>query len=158
MHMSKAERVVGYMIENGISVSSAESCTGGLFAKTLTDISGVSAIFPGGVVSYSNEVKENLLGVRADTLASVGAVSEDTARQMAQGVRRLMGTDIGVSATGIAGPNSDGTDKPVGLVYIALDDKDGTTVVRLDLNGDRSAIRQGTVSAIFDLIAERILK
>ena len=152
--ISKAEKLVRSLIENNISISSAESCTGGYFAKTLTDISGVSSVFPGGVVSYSNEVKQDLLGVDKKTLDTLGAVSEETACQMASGVRKLMNTDIGVSATGIAGPNSDGTDKPVGLVYIAVANKEGVFPKKLDLSGSREEIRRKTVESLIDAISE----
>ncbi|MBQ7499286.1 MAG: CinA family protein [Clostridia bacterium] len=151
----KAAAIVDTLIKKELTICSAESCTGGLFAKTMTDISGVSQIYPGGVVSYANSVKEKVLGVDPRILASVGAVSEETARAMAEGVRALLEADIGVSATGIAGPNSDGTDKPVGLVYIALADKDGTTVRKLNLSGGRDDIRTATVESIFELIEEK---
>ena len=142
------------LMDKGLTISSAESCTGGMFAKTMTDFSGVSKIYPGGVVSYSNSVKEKVLGVDPHILATVGAVSEETARAMAEGVRALTGTEIGVSATGIAGPNSDGSDKPVGLVYIGLANSGGTIVKKLNLSGGRDAIRKATVGEMLDLIAE----
>ena len=118
--LEKATQVINKIKENGHTLGLAESCTGGWLSKIITDVSGVSAVYKGGICSYSNEVKMNLLGVQADTLAQYGAVSEQTARQMAAGVKETLNTDIGVGITGIAGPESDNTNKPVGLVYIAV--------------------------------------
>ena len=106
--------------ENGLTISCAESCTGGLLTSTLTDVPGSSAYLTGSVVSYTNEVKARILGVPEESLASCGAVSEPVARAMAEGVRALMRTDIGVGITGIAGPGGGTVGKPVGLVYIAV--------------------------------------
>ncbi|HPY08217.1 MAG TPA: nicotinamide-nucleotide amidohydrolase family protein, partial [Smithellaceae bacterium] len=102
------------------------SCTGGLIADRLTDVSGSSAYFDRGLVTYSNEAKIQLLGVPADILAKHGAVSEETARAMAEGVRKLAGTNLGLSSTGIAGPTGGTKEKPVGTVYIALTDGEKT--------------------------------
>lgn len=118
--LEKATQAINKIKENGHTLGLAESCTGGWLSKIITDVSGVSAVYKGGICSYSNEVKMNLLGVQADTLAQYGAVSEQTARQMAAGVKETLNTDIGVGITGIAGPESDNTNKPVGLVYIAV--------------------------------------
>lgn len=115
-----AEKVVSDLIKSGTTLSVAESCTGGWLSKILTDVSGISAIYKGGICSYSNEVKVKLLGVKEETLKVHGAVSEQTARQMAEGVRKAMNTDIGIGITGIAGPQSDNTQKPVGLIYVAV--------------------------------------
>ena len=108
------------MAERGLTVAVAESCTGGLIAHRLTNVPGSSAYFLGGVVAYANEVKEGVLGVRSETLRRHGAVSQETALEMARGVRRLLGADIALSATGIAGPTGGTPEKPVGLVYVAL--------------------------------------
>ena len=113
-------RLVEILKERGLTISTAESCTGGLVAKTFTDVSGVSSVFWGGVVSYDNSVKENVLGVKRETLDSYGAVSYQTAKEMAQGVRDLCKTDIGISTTGIAGPTGGTPEKPVGTVYIGI--------------------------------------
>lgn len=115
-----ANRIVPSLINSGTTLAVAESCTGGWLSKILTDVSGISAIYKGGICSYSNEVKMKLLGVNEETLKAYGAVSEQTAREMAEGVRNAMSTDIGIGITGIAGPNSDNTNKPVGLIYIAI--------------------------------------
>jgi PncC family amidohydrolase len=101
-------------------MASAESCTGGLIGHLVTNIPGSSDYYWGGVIAYANEVKQNVLGVRAETLASAGAVSQETAIQMARGVCRVLGTDYGLSVTGIAGPTGATPGKPVGLVYIGL--------------------------------------
>lgn len=115
------ERVVRLLKEKKLTVATAESCTAGYISKRITDFPGTSNVFGCGAVTYSNEIKQKLLGVRAETLEKYGAVSEQTAREMAAGIRRVSGADIGIAVTGIAGPGSDGTSKPVGLSYVALD-------------------------------------
>ena len=126
-----AEKAVQKLVEEKLTLSVAESCTGGWLSKILTDISGVSAIYKGGVCSYANETKMNILGVDKNTLDSVGAVSEQVAAQMATGVRKTLNTDIGIGITGIAGPTSDNTSKPVGLIYVAISFGDKTKVIEL---------------------------
>lgn len=125
------EAVVALLKEKGMKLATAESCTGGLIGKRITNISGASSVFDCGIISYSNEIKHKILGVREDDLKKYGAVSEQVAKQMAQGVLKLSGADVAVSVTGIAGPNSDGTDKPVGLSYIGLAHKNGAEVKKL---------------------------
>jgi nicotinamide-nucleotide amidase len=120
--------VVSLLREKSKTVATAESCTGGLLAKRITDISGSSDVFHMGCVTYSNDVKEKLLGVKHDTLEKYGAVSEQTAREMAEGIVRLSGADIGIGITGIAGPTGGTDKKPVGTVYIALSDGKDTWV------------------------------
>lgn len=127
--------VIRMLKEKGLTVATAESCTGGLISKRITDISGSSAVYGCGVISYSNETKENVLGVSHENLEKYGAVSEQVARQMATGVLELSGADIAVSVTGVAGPNNDGTDKPVGLIYLSLAAKDGTLYTKKLLTG-----------------------
>jgi nicotinamide-nucleotide amidase len=115
------EFVVGkLLVEKKLTLSLAESCTGGLIGHRLTDVPGSSDYFRGGVVAYSNEAKEKLLNVRHETLSDFGAVSPETAIEMARGARRAFGTDIALSVTGIAGPGGGLPGKPVGLVYISL--------------------------------------
>lgn len=121
---SAEERLVALLKENGLTVAAAESCTGGYIAKRITDVPGASGVFGFGATTYSNEAKTKLLGVKKETLEKFGAVSENTAREMAAGIRRASGADVGISSTGIAGPDSDGTDGPVGLCYVALDAPD----------------------------------
>lgn len=134
-----------------LTVATAESCTGGAIAAAITDRPGVSSFFLGGVVSYANSVKEQLLGVPAQVIAEYGAVSEATARAMAAGVRERLGADVGISTTGIAGPSGATEAKPVGLVYVAVATP-ATTLVRRDVwSGDRSAVRQASVRAALQL-------
>lgn len=115
------EKQVGELLSRrGWTLAVAESCTGGLLGHLITDVSGSSAYFQGGVISYSNEVKERLLGVPHETLIEHGAVSKETTLAMAQGARRLLGVDVALSVTGIAGPTGGTAEKPVGLVYIGL--------------------------------------
>ena len=114
------EEIIGLLVESGKMLAVAESCTGGLIGHRITQVSGSSAAFLGGVIAYHNSVKEKTLGVPADVLAREGAVSEATALAMAEGVRRLLGADIGLAVTGIAGPTGGTEDRPVGLTYVAL--------------------------------------
>lgn len=130
--MTLEEEVISLLNRKGLTLTAAESCTGGLIAKRLTDVSGASAVFHGSLVTYSNRLKEKWLGVRAETLQAYGAVSAQTAREMALGARKAADADLAVAVTGIAGPNSDDTNKPVGLVFIALASKDGVTVEKYE--------------------------
>ena len=150
------EKTIKYLIENNISIATAESCTGGLIAKTITDFSGVSQIYAEGYVTYSNEAKIKNLGVKRETLEAYGAVSENTAREMAAGVRTKSGAVVGVSSTGIAGPGGGTPSKPVGLVYIACSTDKGCTVRELRLSGNRDEVRNKTVSEVFTLISDSI--
>lgn len=134
------------LLEKGLSLATAESCTGGTVAQRLTALPGVSAVYRGGVVSYWTSVKADVLGVPQAILAEYGAVSEPTARAMAEGVCRVTGAEIGVSVTGVAGPDSDERGNPVGLVYLGLHTPDGTFCRRLDL-GQRRRDRIRNVSA-----------
>ena len=130
--MTLEEEVVSLLNQKGLTLTAAESCTGGLIAKRLTDVSGASAVFHGSLVTYSNRLKEKWLGVQVETLQPYGAVSAQTAREMALGARKAADADLAVAVTGIAGPNSDDTNKPVGLVFIALADKDSVTVEKYE--------------------------
>ena len=144
--------VVQEMTARGLTLAAAESCTGGLLGKRVTDLPGASACFLGGVVSYSNQAKQDLLGVKKETLEQFGAVSEQVACQMAEGVRRAMGADVGVSTTGVAGPGGS-EQKPAGLVYIGLSTKEGTRAVRiLKPNQSRDRVRRLASSTALDLI------
>ena len=133
------------------TVATAESCTGGLLGKAITDVSGSSAVYPGGVISYCNRVKHAILGVEQDLLDTLGPVSAAVARQMAEGVRRVIGADLGVGITGIAGPDSDGTGRPVGLVYIAASDGTRSLVRECRFDGDRAAVRAQAAEAAAEL-------
>lgn len=125
------EAVVKALKERHLTVATAESCTAGLIAKRITDIPGASEVFECGIVSYANRIKHKVLGVSEEDLNEYGAVSEPVARQMAQGALKISGADIAVSVTGIAGPDSDSTNKPVGLIYIGLADRDNVWVKEL---------------------------
>ena len=130
--MKLEEKVVKLLGQKGLTMACAESCTGGLIAKRITDVSGSSAVFNCGIVSYSNEIKEKVLGVKSETLEKYGAVSEQTVVEMVQGVLKISGDDIAVSVSGIAGPNSDNTEKPVGLIYLAVSDNKKIITKRLN--------------------------
>ena len=135
-----------------LTLSAAESCTGGLIAKRLTDVPGASQVFLGGVVSYTNGVKNHVLGVPASLLESCGAVSAPVARAMAVGVRVLTGSDLALSVTGLAGPDGDDRGNPVGTVFTALSTPEGTFVRRLTLGGDRARIRTLSAHHALDLL------
>ena len=124
--------------ERGMTLATAESCTGGLISKRVTDLAGCSDVFLGGCVTYANEAKERLIGVSRETLEKYGAVSEQTAREMARGVRLALGADVGIATTGIAGPGGGTPDKPVGTVYIAVSTEEGEKVKLLTLSPKRS--------------------
>jgi nicotinamide-nucleotide amidase len=146
--------VVLFLRERGLTLATAESCTGGLIAKRITDLSGCSDVFSGGCVTYSNEAKERLLGVSHESLACYGAVSEQVAAEMARGVRERLGADVGISATGIAGPTGGNAEKPVGTVYVGISTKNGEQVRKLSLSPMRSRdyIRKVTASNAYDMI------
>lgn len=147
------EAVVEMLKEKGLKLATAESCTGGLIGKRITNISGASSVFDCGIISYSNEIKHKILGVNEDDLKKYGAVSEQVAKQMATGVLKLSGADIAVSVTGIAGPLSDGTKKPVGLSYIALADKDNVWVKELNTGrNDRDYNRYVNASNALNMV------
>lgn len=145
------------LIDKKKTVSFAESCTGGLISGSLTDLPGVSPVFLGGVVAYNNQVKIDLLHVSVDILRDEGAVSEACAIAMATGCRDIMKTDFAVSVTGIAGPDGASDEKPVGLVYIAIADVNGTEVIRLKLAGNRIRIRKVSVLQALNLLRRRLL-
>ena len=151
---SLEKAAIALLREKGLTLACAESCTGGLISKRITDIAGCSDVFVGGCVSYANEAKIKLLGVSEDTLREWGAVSEQTAKEMAIGVRRVLGTDIGVSVTGIAGPGGGTPEKPVGTVFLGISTRKGDQVRRLSLSSMRSRdyIRCVSASNIFDMI------
>ncbi len=145
------------LLENNLTIATAESCTGGLISETITNIPGVSSIFMGGAVTYSNESKEEYLRVKKETLQSFGAVSRETALEMAEGIRSRLKTDIGVSVTGIAGPGGGTPDKPVGLVYVGLASEKGAITKELRLLGNRKRIRTITALNVFDMIRRHVL-
>lgn len=148
------ETLVRRLKDMGKTVATAESCTGGLLGKSITDVSGSSAVYPGGVISYCNRIKHCLLGVDQALLDAVGPVSVEVAFQMARGVRRTVGADYGVSVTGIAGPNSDETGRPVGLVYLGAASAEMTLVRAFRFAGDREAVRTQAAQAAASLMLE----
>jgi nicotinamide-nucleotide amidase len=156
------EGAVGHLLtEKGATLALAESCTGGLLAKRLTDRAGSSGYFVEGLVTYSNEAKERLLGVPHELLVECGAVSEPVARAMAEGVRENADTDYGLSITGVAGPNGGTEEKPIGLVFLGLSDRSRTVVEKLDLSAwrrSREAIRERSANRAFDLLRRLILE
>ena len=152
--VSSLEEVVFSLLkEKNMTIGVAESCTGGLMAKRLTALSGVSAVFNGGIVSYTNEVKHNVLGVPADILEEHGAVSAPVAAAMAEGARRVLGCDIALSSTGVAGPNRDDRGNEVGTMFVAIATPEGTYVrpLRLPNRPMRERLRTQTASNAFDL-------
>lgn len=153
-----AERLVLLCTKKGLSLGTAESCTGGLIAAAITDVPGASAVFLGGIVSYANEIKEKVLGVSSDTLAAYGAVSEQTAKEMTAGTQHALSCDFSVATTGIAGPGGGTAEKPVGLVYIAVSSaRNGLSICSRKLfKGDRTEIRRQTVYTALDLLYQAI--
>ena len=149
------EEKVGTVLKNrSLTLACAESCTGGLLTSRLTDVAGSSAYIKGAVVSYSNEVKMSHLGVKEETLASYGAVSKETAREMSEGVRSRIGADLGVGITGIAGPGGGSAEKPVGLVYISVAGARGTVVKRNVFAGTRTEIKRQAVDTALNMLLE----
>ena len=140
----------------GLTIACAESCTGGLLTSTLTDVSGSSSYVMGSVVSYSNDVKARILHVPVETLSVYGAVSEQTARAMAEGVRALMQTDLGVGITGSAGPDGGSAEKPVGLVYIAVSNQAKTVVQKNYFHGTRLENKQSAVDKALAMIRDML--
>lgn len=152
--MSLATSLVGALVERGLTVATAESLTGGLVCAELTSVPGSSATVRGAVVSYATDVKASVLGVDPDLLARTGPVDAVVAAAMAEGVRRVLGADVGVATTGVAGPGpSDGM--PAGTVFVAASGPwpSGTRTRRLALEGDRGTIRRATVDAALELLA-----
>lgn len=143
--MTVAEKLVALLQAQGLTCATAESCTGGGVGSAITAVPGSSTVFAGGVISYANAVKERVLGVAPETLATVGAVSAETAAQMAAGARRLLGTDLAVSVTGIAGPDGGSDAKPVGLVWFGLATAAGTRTEKCLFCGDRAHVREQAV-------------
>lgn len=140
------------LIERGLTLATAESCTGGLLGNRITNVAGSSEYYLGGIVSYSDAAKMNLLGVSQETLKEFGAVSEETAQEMALGARRVLQSDVGVSITGIAGPTGGTEDKPVGLVYIAVDVAGDVAVRKFVFSEDRRYNKELSAQAALNLV------
>ena len=157
-NIKKAEALVKILLERGLKVTFAESCTGGLLGATLTSVSGASDVFDGSLVSYANEVKADKLGVDRNTLATVGAVSEDSARQMALGALRAFSADCGAAITGIAGPGGGTSEKPVGTVFISAAFNGNVNVERCLFSGNRAQVREQSVAKALDMLTEILSK
>jgi nicotinamide-nucleotide amidase len=155
---STAELVLDLLRERGLTIGTAESCTGGLVAARLTDVPGSSDVFRGAVVAYGNEVKEAQLGVPGDVLARFGAVSAETAAAMAAGARGTLGVDVAVAVTGVAGPGGGTAEKPVGLVFLHAVGPGGELARRLDFPGDRETIRLRSAVAALHLVRTLVTK
>ena len=153
-----AEIVLDLCRDRGLTLATAESCTGGLVSARLTAVPGSSAVFVGGVVSYANDVKEQALGVPREVLESYGAVSAEAAKAMAEGVRDRLGADIGVAVTGVAGPDGGSDEKPVGLVFVHAAGPGGEEARRSELPGDREMIRGRATAAALHLVRRLLEK
>ena len=152
------EDVLGrLLIDKGLTISSAESCTGGLIAAKLVNYPGISAVFKEGVITYSNEAKMKRLGVKKDTLDKFSAVSYETAKEMAEGIAKTANTDIGIATTGVAGPSGGTFEKPVGLVYIGLYKNGKTYVKKCQYSGSRDVVRQRATMTALDLVRRHII-
>jgi PncC family amidohydrolase len=154
MILSAETRVGKKLKDLVLTVAVAESVTGGLIGSRLTDVPGSSEYFMGGVVAYSNDAKMKLLGVKRETLVRHGAVSEEAAREMAEGVRRSFGTDIGLAVSGIAGPGGATKDKPVGLMWLAISAKDVSRARSVRLTGDRLQNKAGAADQVLGMLEE----
>lgn len=155
-NISYEAEILSFFREHQLTFSTAESCTGGMIGEKITALSGSSEIYCGGIISYSNEVKMKVLGVKAETLSGYGAVSVETASEMAEGARRLTESDIAVSVTGIAGPTGSTADKPVGTVCFGISTKDKTKTFRKQFgeNKTRDEIRELAASFALRLVLE----
>ena len=156
---SVEEWLGAYLSDKGWRIATAESCTGGLIASRITDVSGSSAYFEQGFVTYSNEAKMALLGVSKDIVATEGgpgAVSEDCARSMAEGVRAATGSEVGLSVTGIAGPTGGTPEKPVGTVYMAVATVSGTNCRHYLFGGSRLEVKAQTAQAALEMARDTL--
>ncbi len=156
--MMLEEKIGLLLTQQGLTLATAESCTGGLVAHRITDVPGSSAYFVGGIVAYANEAKEALLGVQPETLAAHGAVSEEVAREMARGARQRLGADVAVAITGIAGPAGGTPDKPVGLTYVALSAPGVELVERHVWTQGRQENKHASAEAALRLVADYLKK
>ena len=154
--MSVEEEVGRLLAQRGETLAIAESLTGGLVASMVTDVPGSSAYFVEGVVAYANESKMERLGVREGTLVAHGAVSEEVAREMAEGVRSVLDTDWGISTTGIAGPTGATEEKPLGLVHYAVAGPRGTSVRRQVFPGGRLEVKRASAETVLRLLLEQL--
>lgn len=151
--------VVGQLLKkNSCTIAAAESCTGGYFSHLITSVPGSSEYFKGSVVAYANEVKQEMLGVKEETLLLHGAVSEETVKEMAAGVRKKFGTEVGVSISGIAGPGGGSAEKPVGTVWMAYSDAQGTIAKKITLGGERDLNIKISAVYLLNMVRQSLLK
>jgi len=153
-----AERLQGLCIGRSLTVATAESCTGGLVAETITNVAGSSGYFVGGVVAYADRVKTAQLGVPVAVLTAHGAVSAQVARAMAVGARERLAADVAIAVTGIAGPGGGSEEKPVGLAYVAIADEAGVDVRRHQWQGDRQAVKRASAAAALEMVIEHVAR
>ncbi|MBQ9757861.1 MAG: CinA family protein [Clostridia bacterium] len=146
------------LLERNLKVSTAESCTGGLISQKITAVPGASGCFDLGVVTYSNEQKHKILGVKRETLEHFGAVSRETALEMCKGVKKISGADFGISVTGIAGPGGGTPQKPVGTVWIGLCSGCEHKAEMFVFDGDRDAVRESTANKALEMVKDAISK
>lgn len=155
---SLEEQVVALLSEYKMKITTVESCTGGLLSGRLVNVAGVSDVFHEGYITYSNEAKERLVGVKKETLQTYGAVSEETAREMAHGAAKVAKADVALSVTGIAGPAGASEEKPVGLVYIGCYLQGTTVVKKCNFTGNRMENRQMSVDTALKLLIDELMK
>lgn len=153
------QSVVGKILcKNKLTISTAESCTGGMVAETIISFPGISEVFKEGVITYSNEAKIKRIGVKEETLKEFGAVSEETAKEMVEGVAKLANSNIAISTTGIAGPGGGTEEKPVGLVYIGIYINGETIIGKFNLNGNRDAVRRKATMNALNMLRKELIK
>ena len=156
--MNLEEKIVKELLKRNYTITTAESCTGGLLAGRILNVSGASGVYNEGHITYSNEAKERLLGVSHETLAKHGAVSEQTAREMAEGAAKVANAEVGLSTTGIAGPSGGTPEKPVGFIYIGCYINGETYVKECRFQGNREENRNAAVEATLELLFEMLSK
>lgn len=154
--MQLEDKVVAKLLEKGYTVSTAESCTGGLLAGTILNVSGASGVYNEGYITYSNEAKERLVGVKHQTLEQYGAVSPQTAKEMAEGAAKKANANVGLGTTGIAGPGGGTSEKPVGLIYVACCVEGHTVVEECHFDGTREENRKKTVETALKLLLQNL--
>lgn len=156
--MALEECIIARMRERNLTLAVAESCTGGMLSSRIIDVPGVSDVYKAGFVTYANEAKQNLIGVKEETLRDFGAVSEQTAREMVLGAMKAAKADIAVATTGVAGPGGGTKEKPVGLVYIACGSAEDIVVERCLFSGSRREIRQASVVHALEMLHREIMR
>ena len=154
--MQLEDKVVAKLLEKGYTVSTAESCTGGLLAGTILNVSGASGVYNEGYITYSNEAKERLVGVTHQTLEQYGAVSLQTAKEMAEGAAKKANANVGLSTTGIAGPGGGTLEKPVGLIYVGCHVEGHTVIEECHFDGTREENRKKTVETALKLLLQNL--